>query len=162
MAEAERLANQGREVITSVNTSAADIAAVQELWREYWRSLGLSLDFQNFGEELRMLPGKYVPPAACFSRALMENRPQRLRSARCARTHARQSGSMYAPPTGAGAWPAHYLQLWLRKRAARAIATCTAILSQAWPRPSISIAIWASQKWAPTRTTRLRTRSICI
>jgi len=63
MAEAERLANQGREVITSVNASAADIAAVRELWSEYWQSLGLSLDFQDFGEELRVLPGKYAPPA---------------------------------------------------------------------------------------------------
>ena len=42
---------------------AADIATVRELWSEYWGSLGLSLDFQNFGEELRTLPGKYAPPS---------------------------------------------------------------------------------------------------
>ena len=42
--------------------SAADIAAVQELWAEYWQSLGLPQDFQNFAEELRALPGKYAPP----------------------------------------------------------------------------------------------------
>jgi putative acetyltransferase len=43
--------------------SAADIAAVQELWAEYWQSLGLPQDFQNFAEELGTLPGKYAPPA---------------------------------------------------------------------------------------------------
>ena len=53
MAEAERLADQGGELIEASNP--ADIAAVQELWREYWRALGLSLDFQNFEEELAEL-----------------------------------------------------------------------------------------------------------
>jgi GNAT superfamily N-acetyltransferase len=43
--------------------SARDISAVQELWTEYWQSLGFSLDFQNFAEELRTLPGKYAQPA---------------------------------------------------------------------------------------------------
>jgi GNAT superfamily N-acetyltransferase len=45
------------------SASARDIVAVQELWSEYWRSLGLSLDFQDFGDEFRTLPGKYAPPA---------------------------------------------------------------------------------------------------
>ena len=30
-----------------------------ELWREYWESFGLPLDFQGFGEELQGLPGVY-------------------------------------------------------------------------------------------------------
>ena len=29
------------------------------LWREYWESFGLPMDFQGFGEELRDLPGVY-------------------------------------------------------------------------------------------------------
>jgi putative acetyltransferase len=39
--------------------SPADVAAVQQLWREYWESFGLPLDFQGFGAELEGLPGAY-------------------------------------------------------------------------------------------------------
>jgi N-acetylglutamate synthase-like GNAT family acetyltransferase len=42
--------------------SRSDVAAVQELWREYWGSLGLGADFQKFGEECRSLPGVYASP----------------------------------------------------------------------------------------------------
>jgi putative acetyltransferase len=40
-------------------TSPRDVATVQQLWREYWGSLGLPTEFQNFGEELQTLPGVY-------------------------------------------------------------------------------------------------------
>ena len=43
--------------------SATGLLAVQELWRNYWRALGLPPDFQGFEEESRSLPGKYAPPA---------------------------------------------------------------------------------------------------
>ena len=46
----------------SVAQTAADIAAVRGLWRQYWDSLGLTDEFQGFAEELRNLPGKYAPP----------------------------------------------------------------------------------------------------
>jgi len=49
------------DIVESV--SASDIAAVQELWNQYWQSFGLSFDFQDFADELRTLPGKYAPPA---------------------------------------------------------------------------------------------------
>jgi putative acetyltransferase len=39
-----------------------DISEVRQLWTEYWESLGLPFDFQDFGQELRTLPGKYSPP----------------------------------------------------------------------------------------------------
>ena len=39
--------------------SAADIAQVRELWREYWESFGLPMDFQGFGKEMDGLPGVY-------------------------------------------------------------------------------------------------------
>ncbi len=45
-----------------VAASGKDIPHVQNLWREYWRWLGLAPDFQNFTEELRTLPGVYAPP----------------------------------------------------------------------------------------------------
>ncbi len=46
--------------------SFPEIDAVKELWSEYWKSLGLPLDFQGFAKELRTLPGKYAPPTGCL------------------------------------------------------------------------------------------------
>jgi putative acetyltransferase len=46
-------------VTIRVAKSPGDIAMVGELWREYWESFGLSMDFQGFGQELEGLPGAY-------------------------------------------------------------------------------------------------------
>jgi ribosomal protein S18 acetylase RimI-like enzyme len=42
--------------------SAAQIAQARELFLEYAQSLGFSLCFQNFDQELADLPGDYAPP----------------------------------------------------------------------------------------------------
>jgi ketosteroid isomerase-like protein/GNAT superfamily N-acetyltransferase len=39
-----------------------DIPAIQSLWTEYWDSIGLPHDFQNFADERDRLPGLYAPP----------------------------------------------------------------------------------------------------
>jgi GNAT superfamily N-acetyltransferase len=39
-----------------------DVAQVRALFEEYARSLGVSLGFQGFDEELAALPGPYSPP----------------------------------------------------------------------------------------------------
>jgi putative acetyltransferase len=39
------------------------LATVRKLFQEYGSSLGISLDFQGFDEELAALPGDYCPPA---------------------------------------------------------------------------------------------------
>ena len=43
--------------------SSAQIAKARELFLEYAESLGFSLCFQNFDQELAHLPGDYAPPA---------------------------------------------------------------------------------------------------
>jgi putative acetyltransferase len=40
--------------------SPGDLAMVRQLWGEYWESLGLPMNFQGFGEEVRSLPGVYA------------------------------------------------------------------------------------------------------
>ena len=44
-------------------TSATDLEAIQSLVVEYAESLGFSLCFQGFDEELASLPGRYAPPS---------------------------------------------------------------------------------------------------
>jgi GNAT superfamily N-acetyltransferase len=52
-----------------------DILAVQGLWREYWGSFGLPLDFQGFGEELKGLPGVYGAEGGALLLAKHGNEP---------------------------------------------------------------------------------------
>ncbi|HEX5835328.1 MAG TPA: hypothetical protein VFY34_15805, partial [Pyrinomonadaceae bacterium] len=43
-------------------TTKSDLAQARELFKEYEASLGISLCFQNFADELASLPGDYAPP----------------------------------------------------------------------------------------------------
>ncbi|MGD0131238.1 MAG: GNAT family N-acetyltransferase [Bryobacteraceae bacterium] len=55
--------------------SAEDVAMVRGLWREYWESFGLPLDFQGFGEEMRGLPGVYGAQGGALLLAMYNHEP---------------------------------------------------------------------------------------
>lgn len=55
--------------------SPTQITQARELFLEYAQSLGFSLCFQNFDEELANLPGDYVPPEGRLLIAEYEDQP---------------------------------------------------------------------------------------
>ena len=63
--------------------SPAQIAAVRDLFLEYAQSLGFSLCFQSFDQELAGLPGDYASPKGCLMLATQHDQ-----SAGCVALHA--------------------------------------------------------------------------
>lgn len=63
------------------------MAQVRELFLEYANSLGFSLCFQSFDQELAALPGDYAPPKGRLLLAHLHNKP-----AGCVALHGLESG----------------------------------------------------------------------
>jgi putative acetyltransferase len=55
--------------------SAGQLAQVRTLFEEYWASFGFTPCFQNFGGEVKGLPGAYTPPGGRLALATMDDEP---------------------------------------------------------------------------------------
>jgi GNAT superfamily N-acetyltransferase len=61
------------DIIIRPAESESEIGFVRDLWREYWESFGLPMDFQGFGHELQGLPGVYGAAGALLLLALFHD-----------------------------------------------------------------------------------------
>ena len=64
-----------QSIVLGLATSAEDIREVRALFEEYAGSLGFSLCFQGFDQELAGLPGAYAPPTGRLLLARVDGWP---------------------------------------------------------------------------------------
>lgn len=85
-------------IIAPVTDDSRAVAAVRDLWREYWNSLGLADDFQGFADELRSLPGRYAKPAGCLLLAGVDEEPAATAALRPLSADACEAKRLYVRP----------------------------------------------------------------
>jgi GNAT superfamily N-acetyltransferase len=77
--------------------TAQDIAAVRQLWTEYWKILGLPLNFQGFAEQLARLPGEFALPGGMLLLATENSEPAGTIAVRRLRPQACEAKRLYIP-----------------------------------------------------------------
>jgi hypothetical protein len=101
--------NQSSDLVVRIAAAPSDLAAVRDLWREYWRSIDLPDEFQGFGEELKSLPGVYGADGGALLIAFAERAPAGTIALRRLNDRAaRSSACTCARRFAAGDWAAIY------------------------------------------------------
>ena len=86
-----------------------DLAAVRELWREYWKSINLPNDFQGFADELKGLPGVYGDEGGVLLLATSEGKPAGTIALRRLNTRSGEVKRLYLRPQFRGKGLGRYL-----------------------------------------------------
>jgi putative acetyltransferase len=82
--------------------SSQEMNTIQSLWREYWESLGLPPDFQNFDKEIRTLPGVYAPPEGRLLIATIQDSPAGTAALRVLGSSCCEAKRLYVSPQHRG------------------------------------------------------------
>ncbi len=82
--------------------STAEVDHARYLFREYEASLGISLCFQNFEQELAELPGAYAPPEGRLLLAYAEGEPVGCVALRKFGAGVAEMKRLYLRPSGRG------------------------------------------------------------
>jgi putative acetyltransferase len=103
--------NQPSDLVVRIAVSPSDLAAVRELWREYWKSMDLPDDFQGFDEELKGLPGAYGADggALLIAASALENAPAGTIALRRLNRSAGEIKRLYLRPAFRGKGLGRYL-----------------------------------------------------
>ncbi|HTR83941.1 MAG TPA: GNAT family N-acetyltransferase [Reyranella sp.] len=83
-------------------STAADLDAIRAMFGEYAQSLGFSLAYQGFDEELAGLPGKYAPPTGALLIAKVDGEPAGCVALRALDTSICEMKRLYVRPQHRG------------------------------------------------------------
>ena len=84
-------------------SSPSDVDSIRVLFQEYADSLGVNLEYQGFDEELRNLPGPYVPPSGTLLLARNEDDVIGCVGVRALDAVTAEMKRLYVRPSGRGA-----------------------------------------------------------
>jgi ribosomal protein S18 acetylase RimI-like enzyme len=100
-----------RNVVISLPRQAVDHDAIKALFVEYAESLGFSLGYQGFGDELAELPGKYAPPTGALLLARVDDAAVGIAALRQVSEEICEMKRLYVKPEYRGARTAEGLSI---------------------------------------------------
>lgn len=99
--------------------SGARLEQVRGLFEEYWASFGFTPCFQNFGDEVAALPGKYAPPGGRLVLALIDGEAAGCAALRQVDTERCEAKRLYVRARFRGSGTGRALLDWLIAEARR-------------------------------------------